>query len=250
MCAMSLMLLSGSMARAQFSDYGVRLGLGPATIQDDLGIKSPTLGLNVGGYINFEFSHSQTVLAEIFYLQTGVNLLRRGGNFEDVFENENSMSIRNGHYYAWYAQVPVLAGLHFELPVRQPGHVVGVFVGPAVSYGLFGSFSDRKVSPGVASVGDNYDVDLYGTDDERKLFNHLNRLDVSAIVGVSYEYGPLTLSLMLDHGFLALSEGLDVLRMIDRLYSGSTEEVSVEIPNGNNHTVLLGVAYRLGSFKK
>lgn len=248
---MGLMSLMGLMAHAQFGDYGVKGGFGIATINDDLASKSPVLGANVGGYINYTFAQSQSVLAEIFYLQSGVNLVRRGSNFEEIRDMGNNLMIRTGYYHAWYAQVPILAAVHMELPVRQAGHVVGLYVGPAVSVGLFGRYADRKITPGVVSEEDNYDVSLNGSPKDRQVFTHINRFDVSAILGVSYERGPFTLSLFVDHGFMATSHGTDVIRLIEnsQLAEGQ-KKVDVKIPNGNNNAVMFTVAYRLGSFSR
>ena len=49
---LGLIGLMGSMAHGQFSEYGVKAGLGAATISDDLASKSPILAANLGGYIN------------------------------------------------------------------------------------------------------------------------------------------------------------------------------------------------------
>lgn len=236
-------------AQAQFGDYGVKVGIGTATIQDDLATKSPVLGVNVGGYINYTFAQSESVLAEIFYLQTGLNLVRRGSNFEEIREHANDMMERRGYYHAWYAQLPILAGVHMELPIRQAGHVVGFYLGPAVSVGLFGSYADRKVTPYNPSYTANYDVSIHGSAADRQVFNHLRRLDVSAVVGLSYEYRDFTLSIFIDHGFLATSEGEDVLRLIENTQSNNTT-INVKIPNGNNNAVMFSVAYRLGSLSK
>lgn len=245
---MGLMGLIG--AQAQFSDYGVKGGLGIATIEDDLSTKSPVLGVNVGGYVNFTFAQSQSVLAEIFYLQTGLNLIRRGSNFEEKHEQANDLMIRKGYNHAWYAQLPILAGVHMELPIRQAGHTVGFYLGPAVSFGLFGRYDDRKITPGNPSSSATYDVDRDGTAADKSVFNHINRLDVSAIVGVSYEYRNFTFSLFVDHGFMATSEGEDVLQLIENSQSGNTDNANVKIPNGHNNAVMLSVAYRLGTFGK
>ena len=242
---MGLMGLMG--AQAQFGDYGVRVGIGSASIVDDLSTKSPVLGLNVGGYVNYTFAQSESVLAEIFYLQTGLNIIRRGSNFEEVREYANDMMVRRGHYHSWYAQLPILAGVHMELPIRQAGHVVGIYLGPALNVGLFGNYADRKVTPYNPSYAANYDVSLNGSAADRNVFNHIKRLDVSAILGVSYEYREFTFSLFLDHGFLATSEGQDVLRIIENNQPGQTRNVNVKIPNGNNNAVMISVAYRLGS---
>ena len=237
-------------AHAQFSDYGVRLAAGVATIEDDLSTKSPILGLNAGGYITYTLQNNPTVLSEIFYLQTGLNLVRRGADFEEVLQNENTMSIRTGCVHPWYLQLPILAGVHFELPIRQAGHVVGIFVGPTVNFGLFGRYNDRKVSPGMSTYHDNYDVEYNGTPEDRQLFNHIHRLDIGAVLGLSYERGPFTFTLFMDHGFLATSEGTDIIRLLDRETGAIAEDVNVTIPGGNNHAIMLGVSYRLGTLSK
>lgn len=247
---MTLMGITG--AQAQFGDYGVRFGLGSATLKDDLSSKSPILGVNAGAYLNYTFKHSPTVLAEIFYLQTGVNLIRRGNTFEEYFEHDNTLAHRTGYHHSWYVQVPVLAGVHMELPVREVGHVVGFYLGPAVSYGLFGSYADRLITPGYSSRAVNYDVNFSGSAADRKLYNHINRLDVSAIFGISYERGNITLSLFVDHGFLAVSEDVDVLRIINDAQAGITPNMNnlPKIADGNNNAVMLSVSYKLGSFLK
>lgn len=245
-------------ARAQFDDYGVKVGLGSATLTDDLSTKSPTLGVNLGGYINLGFKHSQTALAEIFYLQTGLNLVRRGNSFEEFYEHGNTLAHREGYHHIWYLQLPVLAAVHFELPVRDPGHWVGFYLGPAVSFGLFGAYADRMVTPGYTSRNANYDVNFSGTAEDRQLFNHISRLDVSAVFGITYERGRYTVSLFVDHGFIAVSKGEDILRIIentrtqilDQINNTNTQPTDVEIPNGNNSAIMLSLSYKLGSFLK
>ena len=244
---MGLMGIMG--AQAQFGNYGVKVGVGMATVDDDLSSKSPILGASVGGYINYTFAQSESVLAETFFLQTGLNLTRRGGNFQEVLENGASMMFREGYYHAYYIQLPILACVHYELPIRASGHVVGVFLGPAVSFGLFGRYGDRRITPSVTSTAANYDVNFNGSADDRQVFNHINRLDVSAIIGISYEYKRLSASLYVDHGFLATSEGDDILRIIENNQSGSNK-VDVKIPNGHNIAFMLSVGYSLGSFMK
>ena len=242
---MGLMGIMG--AQAQFGNYGVKVGVGMATVDDDLSSKSPILGASVGGYINYTFAQSESVLAETFFLQTGLNLTRRGGNFQEVLENGASLMFREGYYHAYYLQLPILACVHYELPIRASGHVVGVFLGPAVSFGLFGRYGDRRITPSVTSTAANYDVNFNGSADDRQVFNHINRLDVSAIIGISYEYKRLSASFYVDHGFLATSEGDDILRIIENNQSGSNK-VDVKIPNGHNIAFMLSVGYSLGSF--
>jgi hypothetical protein len=247
---LGLMGLMGIMgAQAQFGNYGVKVGIGMATVDDDLSSKSPILGASVGGYINYTFAQSESVLAETFFLQTGLNLTRRGGNFQEVLENGASLMFREGYYHSYYLQLPILACVHYELPIRSAGHVVGVFVGPAISFGLFGAYGDRRVTPGVASHSANYDVQVNGSDEDRQVFNHINRFDVDLILGLSYEHGPYTLSLYIDRGFLATSEGDDILRIIENSAPGSNK-VDIKIPNGHNVAYMLSVSYSLGSFMK
>lgn len=240
--------LQSSICHAQFGGYGVKAGLGLATISDDLGTKYPVLGATVGGYINYTFAKSESVLEETFFLQTGLYLTRKGSSFEDAFENGSSLYFREGYQHAYYLQLPILACVHYELPIRASGHIVGFFVGPAVSYGLFGRYNDRKITPGVASTSANYDLSLNGSDESRQVFNHLDRLDINAIIGLSYEYKRFGVTFYIDRGFLAVSEGDDILRIIE---SGtSSKKESVKIPNGHNMSYMLSVSYELGSFNK
>ena len=235
--------------QAQFGDYGVKVGLGHATIDDDLTTRSGILGASVGGYINYTFHESESMLAEVFYLQSGLNLIRRGNTFEEVMENGTNITLREGYIHAWYAQIPILACIHLEMPLRQAGHTLGFFLGPAVSVGIYGSYNERKISPYVSALEANYDLRINGTAKDRDPFSHLNRLDVSAIMGLSYEYGDFTVTAYLDHGFVATSTGEDVLRLIERLQTNN-EDINVRIPNGTNVAFMVSVAYRLGSLNK
>ena len=244
----SIFIFQFSICQAQFGGYGVKAGFGLATIDDDLSASSPILGATVGGYINYTFAKSKSVLEETFFLQSGLSLTRKGGNFEEVLENGASLMHREGYYHAYYLQLPILACVHYELPIRSAGHVVGVFVGPAISFGLFGAYGDRRVTPGVASHSANYDVQVNGSDEDRQVFNHINRFDVDLILGLSYEHGPYTLTLYIDRGFLATSEGDDILRIIDNNQSG--ENINIKIPNGNNFSYMLSLSYELGAIGK
>lgn len=256
---MGLMCLIGTEARAQFDDYGIKVGLGTATLSDDLSTSSPILGVNIGGYINYSFKHSPTALAEIFYLQTGVNLVRRGNAFFEKYEKETTLVYRKGYHHIWYAQLPVLAGVHFELPIREPGHVVGFFIGPAFNYGVFGNYADRMISPGISSRSANYDVNFSGSEADRKLFNHVDRIDVSGIFGLTYEHDKYILSVFVDRGFIAVSEGTDVLRIMEQTNGNNTNNINntsnlniedATISDGNNFAVMLSLSYKLGSLLK
>lgn len=243
---LGLIGLMGSLAHGQFSEYGVKVGLGAATISDDLASKSPILAANLGGYINYTFQNSESLFAEVLYLQTGLNLVRRGGNFEEIFDRGTNISIRTGYYHSYYIQLPILAGLHYELPIRQSGHIVGLYLGPTVSFGLFGGYGDRKITPGVASPSANYDINFNGSNADRQLFNHINRLDVGLTFGLTYERQKFTLSFFIDRGFLATSDGDDILRIIQSMQSQGTN-VDVKIPNGHNIAYMLSLSYQLGN---
>ncbi|MBR4506181.1 MAG: PorT family protein [Bacteroidales bacterium] len=233
-----------STCKAQW-EFGAKVGAGYASITDDLATKSPIFGATVGGFANLTFAKSESILAEIFYLQTGLNLNRRGSNFRVVMDRDNTLSIREGFYHAYYAQIPILAGMHMEMPIRKAGHVVGVFLGPTVNVGIFGRCKDRMVSPGISSYTVNYDLDLHGSAHDRAVFSHLRRIDISAILGVSYEYGPFVVNLYVDHGFVATSEETDIIRIIENGQNGTTNSsIKVEIPNGYNTAYMLTVGYK------
>ena len=240
--------------QAQFGDYGVRVGLGHATIDDDMTTKSGLLGVGLGGYINYNFTN--TVLEEFFHLQSGISFNRRGSSFEEPLETGTNIMIREGYIHAWYAQIPVLACVHFELPIREVGHNVGFFIGPAINIGLFGPYNERKVTPFVSSLDANYDLRVNGTAADRDVFNHLKRFDISALLGLTYERGNFTFSAYLDHGFLATSTGVDVLRVLENNNStntGTTEnnkEIDINIPNGNNVAYMFAVSYKFGILSK
>ena len=246
---MGLMGFMGNPTQAQFSDYGVRVGLGLATMDDDLSTSAPILGATLGGYVTYTFAKSESMLQETFFLQSGLNLNRRGSNFEETLENGSNLMHREGYYHAYYLQLPILVGIHYELPIRASGHVLGIFVGPQVSFGLFGRYGDRKITPSIPSSAANYDVNFNGSEESRQVFNHINRFDVGAIFGISYEYKEFTASLYIDRGFLATSEGDDVLRIIENNQGGGSD-VNVKIPNGHNVAYMLSLNYKLGSFNK
>ena len=216
-------------AQAQFVNFGFRGGAGMAVHLDDLADNSPILGANLGGFVTFGFTNSQSLLAENFYLQTGLNLIRRGSKVQEVLEG--IMSIRQGKYDAWYVQLPLLAVFRYELPVREPGHHALLSVGPAVSYGLFGTLHDKKITPRLPQGDWNYDVTL-------PVFDVLNHLDASMLFGIGYEYQDLSVMLQLDYGLLATSTSPDALNI-------SQEAPQIKsVPIGSNFALLLTVGYQ------
>lgn len=227
-------------ARAQFSAYGVQLGGGYSHVVDNLISKGGIFGFGVGGYVTYEFSEAKSVLADRFYLQGGLNIIRRGGQFEQSFNVVNGTvtytTTRQGYYHAWYAQIPILASFRYELPINKAGHYVRAFVGPALSVGLFGNYSDRCVSPHRPQTSVNFNIE------KDPAFDHMNRIDVDAIIGVGYQYDNIVANLYVDYGFLAIGKETDVLRTLENVQQGSTEEVF--IPGGNIATFMLSVAYQ------
>lgn len=226
---LTLVVALSAATQAQFLNFGVRVGAGMATHVDDLAYNSPILAANIGGYVSYGFTQSQSLLAENFYLQTGLNLIRRGANFREVLEM--AMSIREGYYDGWYAQIPLLATFHYELPIREPGHFAILSLGPAVSYGLLGKFYDRKFTRALPQEAWNYEI-------TEPVFNVANRLDVDFLLGVGYEYQDLSVMLQLDYGFLAVAETPDALKRINGIDENAT------VPMGNNFALLLTVGYQ------
>ena len=227
---LALMAVMATTAQAQFLNYGVRAGVGFATHVDDLADDSPILAANVGGFVSFGFTQSESLLAENFCLQTGLNLIRRGSKFQEVLETP--MSIREGKYDALYAQIPILATVRYELPIRQPGHFGLLSVGPAVNFGLIGKYQDRKFTRGLPQRDQNYIFDL-------PAFDVMNRLDISLLFGVGYEYEDLSVMLQLDYGFMAVTDSPDVLKRI------ADENSNAIVPLGNNIALLLTIGYQI-----
>lgn len=217
-------------AQAQLVNFGVRAGAGMALHVDNLSQNTPILGANLGGFVTFGFSGSQSMLAENIYLQTGLNLIRRGTKFIDVLEA--AMSIRDGFYHAWYVQLPVTALFRYEMPLREPGHYALLSIGPAVSYGLFGTMDDRKVTRGLPQEDWNYHK-------IEPVFDNLDRLDVNWLFGVGYEYQDLSVMLQLDYGFLAVDAEPDALKTTTE--NNSDNRI---VSLGNNFALLLTVGYQ------
>lgn len=227
---LTLLTAFATTAQAQFLNYGVRVGAGMATHVDDLADNTPILAANVGGFVTFGFTQSASMLAENFRLQTGVNFIRRGCKFQEVLEM--AMSIREGSYDAWYAQIPVLATFRYELPIREPGHIALLSVGPAVNIGVFGTVKDRKFTHGMPQGDWNYRTTL-------SAFDVMNRLDVDLLFGIGYEWQDLSVMLQLDYGFMAVTETPDAIESL-----GGTNP-NAKVPMGNNCALLLTVGYQI-----
>lgn len=228
--ALTMIIAMSVSAQAQLLNFGFRAGIGTATHVDVLSDVSPLLAANLGGFVTFGFTNSESMLAENFFLQTGLNLIRRGTKFEEVLEA--ARSIRDGYYDAWYIQLPLLATFRYELPLRQPGHHALLSLGPAVSYGLFGTKDDRKVTPGFPQESWNYHT-------VAPVFNTLSPLDVNWLMGIGYEYQDLSIMLQLDYGFLSVMEEPDALKT-------TTDDLSENkvVTLGNNCAFLITVGYQ------
>ena len=227
--ALTMIVAMSVAAQAQLVNFGFRAGVGAARHVDIFGA-SPIMAANVGGFVTFGFTNSESLLAENFFLQTGLNLIRRGTNFEEVLET--SRSIRDGYCDAWYVQLPILATFRYELPLRQPGHHALLSLGPAVSYGLFGTLDDRKVTPGFPQESWNYH-------NVTPVFDTYKPLDVNWLLGIGYEYQDLSVMLQLDYGFLSVKEEPDALKTTT---DNNSENKVVTL--GNNCAILLTVGYQ------
>ena len=76
--ALTLFVTLAVTAQAQFLNFGFRGGVGMGVHIDDLADNSPILAANIGGFVTFGFTNSQSMLGENLRLQTGLNLIRRG----------------------------------------------------------------------------------------------------------------------------------------------------------------------------
>ena len=251
---------------AQFTHWGIRAATGASTYVDDLKTAQPVVGFNVGAFVNYEFLNMRSVLTDRFYLQTGLNFIHRGHRFEEVYQRGTSLSYHYGKVGAWYVQLPILACFRYELPVRTPGRYATAFVGPAVSYGMFGSFFDRRISPYFPQYSMNFDSYVTQPESFRKTFNRIRRFDVNFLFGIGYGTEDYLIELMLDYGFLATSIGEDAIKLLERelLETGQVtpptnsndsngnndqyadpDKVRVTVPDGNNMSIMLSFTWKI-----
>ena len=247
-------LLLAANAQAQFTHKGARLGLGAAYVADDFLTSSPILGGNLGVFVNYGFENAQSFWADNLYLQFGLNVTRRGTNFEQVFEAVHSY--RSGYFHNYYAEIPVMACWRWELPVLQPDHYLNFYVGPVLNVGLFGIFKDRQVTPGYSNSSWNYDTFLSGDKTDRRAFHHLRRLDASVQLGIGYKHGNYAIDFYWQHGFVPLMREDDVLRSLAITQNGGSNQYTDSEGNtqhldnrnaytGTNQAFILSVSYIL-----
>ena len=241
-------------AQAQFVRYGARLSNGVSYVSDDLLTHSPILGFNLGGYVDYMFTEWKNPWAENIYLEFGFNIVRRGTNFRQVWVD--MLSVRQGFYHNWYAQIPVLAGFKYEIPQLPAGNYVSFYLGPTFNVGLFGRLWDRKVTPGMPQRTHNYDTYITGDKNDRRSFQHMRRIDVGVVLGLAYQWHNFTFDLYLDHGFIALMREDDVLNGVvysngtrdgtgDGSGSGTTTNDNRNAYTGTNQAIMLGIGYQL-----
>lgn len=234
---LSFVLSIAVTGRAQFSSFGVQLGGGFSRLSDDIISHGGTFGFNAGAFVTFDFSNARSVLANRFYLQGGLSLVRRGGHDEAVFVIADGVQMtKTGSIEAWYIQLPILAALRLELPIRKSGHYFNAFVGPAFNFGLWGDYVDKSVDPSHNSGDVNYD----NSDD--KVFDHITRFDFSMLIGVGYQYKNWFARAWIDYGFRAVDEGKDILRDLENEQMGDNK--SADIPNANIVSYMLAVGYQ------
>lgn len=230
-----LFAFTAMFAQAQWSYFGLRAGMGPANISDDILMRHGITGYNFTAYINYGFSQSESYLRNTFYLQTGVSLMRRGGYFSQKYNGYTMGAIREGFFDMWYAQVPVLAAFQFELPripyIDDP-LVLHAYLGPAVSVGLWGDVRERKIAPTYPQATENYDH-------EQKAFDVIGRLDVNAIIGIGLHWRNFTFDMYYDHGFMVLYDEIDI----------SDPEGKRKSFSGNNQAFIFSLGYKLPIYK-
>ncbi|MBP5190230.1 MAG: PorT family protein [Bacteroidales bacterium] len=240
-------------AKAQFVHYGARIANGAAYVADDLLTHTPIFGFSIGGYVDYMFTEWKNPWAENIYLQTGLNITRRGTNFQQVFVN--MLSIRQGFFHNWYAQIPIIAGFKYEIPQLPAGNYVNFFLGPTVNVGLFGRLWDRQVTPGMPQSSNNYDTFVTGSKSDRSSFKHQRRIDVGLVLGVGYQWHNFTFDLYMDHGFVALMKKDDVLAPFDQTQNQNNQNGNTTQNNtkpedrnaytGTNNAFMLAIGYQL-----
>ena len=238
----TLLLLVGFTAQAQWARYGFRVGAGASHIFDDISSVSPVFGGAAGIFVDYGFENAKIAWNTNLYLQFGVNFRRSGGNLQELINEDNNLTIRESYYHNYYAQIPVLLGFKYEIPVRRAGHYVNFMVGPAFSAGLFGEYRNRQISPynpHANSSNDNFADEDYAA---RKSFKYIRRFDADVVVALGYHYRQFMIDFIFDFGFVPIKPEDDAVRIIERQVTGD-EKMKVTVPGGNNMTYMLSFGY-------
>ncbi|MCQ2297326.1 MAG: PorT family protein [Bacteroidales bacterium] len=253
-----LLTLGMGAAQAQWSHFGAKLGLGYATYVDDLITSGGIMATNLGGFAEYGFEETSSFLLENVSIQVGMNFIRRGYRFEEVYQKNASMSLDYGRCRAWYVQLPVLARYEYELPVNEAGHNIVVSFGPAFSFGMFGRYRERKISPQMPQESMNFDTYTTQPKSMRGAFKHIRRPDVNFLLNVGYQHSDWELDLSMDYGFLAVSLSDDRVRVIEKESYGNGTKAEdpgngsqnvnfgrTVVPQGNNLAFFLTATYRI-----
>lgn len=241
-------LLINTATQAQWTHFGVKVGGGSSTHVDDLTTSGPILGLTLGAWAEYGFTEAEAMYANNFYFQTGLNLIRRGSHFEEVKEYGVNLDIRTGYSHAWYLQLPVLACFRYELPIPEADHYITFQVGPAFSFGLFGSYRQLTINP--YKPQDDYNGDTFVSDDpdDRLAFKHFRRPDANIILGFGYQHSNFAIDIYLDYGFLATSVDDDILKTAEQSQleiQNLDSDIRTVAPNGNNFSIMADFCWRI-----
>lgn len=245
-----LLTLGMGASQAQWSHFGGKLGLGYATYADDLISTGGIMSTNIGGFAEYGFEETNSFLLTNVSIQVGLNFIRRGYRFEEVYQRGTQMSLDYGRCRAWYAQIPVLARYEYELPVKEAGHNLVFSAGPAFSFGMFGRYRERKISPRMPQNSMNFDTYTTQPKSMRGAFKHIRRPDVNLLVNLGYQHKEWEFDLSMDYGFLAVTMADDRVRVIEESNAsgGSSDDIDfgrVIVPQGNNVAFFLTATYRI-----
>ena len=223
-------------AKAQFSSYGVNGAIGYSYITDDIIAAKGLLSYSGGISITYGFDKAKSVMADYFFIRSGLNLVHRGGFFEADYKiNATTSMHRSGYYKAYYLQLPILPSVRFDFSNSNAKQYLVAYLGPALCFGVFGKFSDECVDADHPLAAINYKI----IDDP--VFDHANRFDLDAILGVAYQYNNWELRAYMDYGFLSLGDIEDVLKTFENQQQGTNEKTT--IPTGNVVSFMFSLGY-------
>ena len=238
----TLLLLVGFTAQAQWARYGFRVGAGASHLFDDITSVSPIFGGEVGMFVDYGFENAKIAWNTNLYLEFGFNFIRKGGNRTEFLNEDNNLYIAEAYYHNYYAQIPVLLGFKYEIPVRKAGHYINFLGGPAFSAGIYGIHRYRQVSPYNSHPNANYDNFALDDYDVRKSFKFIRRFDADVVVALGYHYRQFMIDFIFDFGFVPIAPEDDAVRIIESQVSGD-EKMEVKVPGPNNLSYMLSFGY-------